>query len=203
MSGVQDPAPLSADCHAIACRATDRTRQRATLFSGFLSHYLLRDRYGRPGKGNERASGGAIGSSPMANGNVEGLVGTPRRNFMVPIPRFATRQEFNACLEDRCRRRQTVLGENSPPECFLVPKLLRGQSETIGERLARDLAAMADLPAAPFDACDQTTGRVSSQALTGSAGALQDQRLFGARSLRSSRHMDPGLCRCGRDRQRR
>ncbi len=30
----------------------DGTRLRATLFSGFLSHYLFRDRYGRPGKGN-------------------------------------------------------------------------------------------------------------------------------------------------------
>jgi hypothetical protein len=43
--------------------------------------------------------------------------------------------------------------------------VLRGQSETIGQRLERDLAAMSDLPAAPFDACDQATGRVSSQAL--------------------------------------
>lgn len=31
----------------------DGTRTRAKLFSGFLSHYLIRDRYGRPGKGNE------------------------------------------------------------------------------------------------------------------------------------------------------
>ena len=31
----------------------DGTRQRATLFSRFLSHYLFRDRYGRPDKGNE------------------------------------------------------------------------------------------------------------------------------------------------------
>ena len=116
----------------------DGTRQRATLFSGFLSHYLFRDRYGRPGKGNDK-------------GNVEGLVGYSRRNFMVPIPRFATWQEFNAYLDDRCRKRQT--------------DVLRGQSETIGARLARDLVAMADLSAAPFDACDQTGGRVSSQAL--------------------------------------
>ena len=43
--------------------------------------------------------------------------------------------------------------------------VLRGQSETIGQRLERDLAAMSDLPAAPFDACDQANGRVSSQAL--------------------------------------
>jgi len=162
-------APLSADRFAIACRATDGhihafaflgeaplsvlydndrclvsrilphgTRQRATLFSGFLSHHLFRDRYGRPGKGNNK-------------GKVEGLVGLSRRNFMVPIPRFATWDEFNAHLEEQCRKRQA--------------DVLRCRSETIGQRLARDLAAMSELPAAPFDACDRTTGRVSSQAL--------------------------------------
>lgn len=116
----------------------DGTRQRARLFSGFLSHYLFRDRHGRPGKGNDK-------------GNVEGLVGLSRRNFMVPIPQFATRDAFNAHLEEQCRSRQA--------------DVLRGRSETIGNRLARDLAAMSDMPAVPFDACDQATGRVSSQAL--------------------------------------
>lgn len=116
----------------------DGTRTRAMLFSGFLSHYLIRDRYGRLGKGNDK-------------GGVEGLVGYSRRNFMVPIPRFATWEEFNLWLETQCRKRQA--------------DVLRGHSETIGERLARDLAAMAELPGAPFDACDQTTGQVSSQAL--------------------------------------
>ena len=42
---------------------------------------------------------------------------------------------------------------------------MRGHGETIGQRLQRDLEAMAELPATPFDACDQTSGRVSSQAL--------------------------------------
>ena len=87
----------------------------------------------------------------MANGNAEGLVGFSRRNFMVPIPRFATWEAFNDHLEAQCRKRQD--------------DVLRGQTETIGERLARDLAAMSALPAAPFEACDQATGRVSSQAL--------------------------------------
>ena len=32
----------------------DGTRQRAQLFSGFLSHYVIRDRYGRPGKGERQ-----------------------------------------------------------------------------------------------------------------------------------------------------
>lgn len=116
----------------------DGTRKRATLFSGFLSHYLVRDRYGRPGKGNDK-------------GSVEGLVGYARRNFMVPIPCFATWEDFNLWLEDQCRKRQ---GDR-----------LRGESETIGERLQRDLVAMRPLPASPFDACDQAGGRVSSQAL--------------------------------------
>jgi transposase len=116
----------------------DGARKRATLFSGFLSHYLIRDRYGRPGKGNDK-------------GAVEGLVGWARRTFMVPLPRFATWEDFNAWLAEQCRRRQA--------------QILRGHAETIGARLTRDLEAMADLPAAPFDACDQATGRVSSQAL--------------------------------------
>ncbi len=116
----------------------DGTRKRATLFRGFLPHYLVRDRYGRPGKGNDK-------------GSVEGLVGYARRNFMVPIPCFATWEDFNLWLEDQCPKRQ---GDR-----------LRGESETIGERLQRDLAAMRPLPASPFDACDQAGGQVSSQAL--------------------------------------
>jgi transposase len=64
----------------------DGTRIRAKLFSGFLSHYLIRDRYGRPGKGNDE-------------GGVEGLVGYARRNFMVPLPRFAPWTDFNLWLE--------------------------------------------------------------------------------------------------------
>lgn len=34
----------------------DGTRKRASLFSGFLSHYLIRNRYGRPGKGNDKGN---------------------------------------------------------------------------------------------------------------------------------------------------
>jgi hypothetical protein len=116
----------------------DGRRKRATLFSGLQSHYLFWDRYGRPGKGNDK-------------GSVEGLVGYARRNFMVPIPRFPTWEAFNAFLEAQCRKRQA--------------DVLRGHKETIGQRLERDLAAMTALPAAPFEACDQADGQVSSQAL--------------------------------------
>ncbi len=116
----------------------DGTRRRAKLFSEILSHYVIRDRYGRPGKGNDK-------------GSVEGLVGYSRRNFMVPIPTFPTWDAFNEWLEEQCRKRQS--------------DKLRGHNETIGERLQRDLEAMATLPATSFEACDQTSGRVSSLAL--------------------------------------
>ena len=114
------------------------SRKRTKLFSGFLSHYFIHDRYGRPGKGNDK-------------GAVEGLVGYARRNFMVPIPRFATWEAFNLWLEAQCLKRQA--------------DVLRGHSESIGQRLVRDLEAMMDLPASPFDACDQATGQVNSQSL--------------------------------------
>jgi transposase len=116
----------------------DGTRKRATLFSGLLSHYVIQDRYGRPGKGNDK-------------GSVEGVVGWARRNFMVPLPGFATWDDFNTWLEEQCRKRQA--------------DILRGHRDTIGARLERDLEAMMPLPPAPFEACDQATGRVSSQAL--------------------------------------
>ena len=34
---------------SMPCRSRDGTRKRATLFSALQSHYLFRDRYGRPG----------------------------------------------------------------------------------------------------------------------------------------------------------
>ena len=116
----------------------DGTRKRARLFSEFLSHYVIRDRYGRPGKGNDK-------------GSVEGLVGYARRNFMVPIPNFPTWDALNDWLEDQCRRRQ---GDT-----------LRGHAETIGQRLEGDLEAMAALPSTAFDACDQGGGGVNSLSL--------------------------------------
>ena len=67
------------------------------------------------------------------------------------ISRFASFEAFNEYLEQRCRERQ---GD-----------VLRGHRESIGERLKRDLEAMATLPAAPFDACHQAPGQVSSQSL--------------------------------------
>src|SRR5271156_4935967 len=68
-------------------------RQRTRAFSELQSHYLFADKFGRPAKGNDK-------------GKVEGLVGYARRNFMVPVPRFASWDAFNAHLEAECRKRR-------------------------------------------------------------------------------------------------
>jgi len=113
-------------------------RQRTRAFSELQSHYLFADKFGRPAKGNDK-------------GKVEGLVGYARRNFMVPIPRFNSWEEFNAYLAEQCRKRRE--------------RRLRGYTETIGERFERDRAAMLPLPAAPYEACEKVSTRVTSLSL--------------------------------------
>jgi transposase len=113
-------------------------RQRTRAFSELQSYYLFADKFGRPAKGNDK-------------GKVEGLVGYARRNFMVPVPRVSSWQELNAYLEQQCRKRRE--------------RRLRGHTETIGERFERDRAALLPLPAAPYEACEKISARVSSLSL--------------------------------------
>jgi len=57
---------------AVARVVGNRQRECSRIFAELQSHYLFEDRFGRPGKGNDK-------------GKVEGLVGYSQRNFMVPI----------------------------------------------------------------------------------------------------------------------
>ena len=120
---------------AVAKILGDGRRQRTRAFTELQSHYLFDDWFGRPGKGNDK-------------GKVEGLVGYVRRNFLVPIPSFESFHALNDYLERRCLDRTDAR--------------LRGHSETIGQRMERDLEALLTLPDAPYDACDKQAGRVSS-----------------------------------------
>ena len=108
------------------------------MFSELQSHYLFEDLFGRPGKGNDK-------------GNVEGLVGYVRRNFMVPVPSYPSFDALNAHLEERCLER--------------LGRRLRGHDETIEQRMERDLDALLPLPATPYDAGDRQASRVSSLSL--------------------------------------
>ncbi len=123
---------------AVAKILGDGKRKRTRVFTELQSHYLFLDRFGRPARGNDK-------------GKVEGLVGFARRNFMVPIPVFDTFAALNAHLAECCRKR---MGE-----------VLRGHTETIGERLEADLAALQQPLPPPYDACEKISTHVSSLSL--------------------------------------
>jgi len=123
---------------AVAKICGDGKRERTRAFTELVSHYLFADRFGRPGKGNDK-------------GKVEGLVKYARANFMTPIPIAASYDDLNAMLAERCRQRQSERAGR--------------HAETIGERLVADLAALRDLPVVPLEPCEKRAGRVSSTAL--------------------------------------
>lgn len=123
---------------AVAKICGDGKRERTRAFTELVSHYLFRDRFGRPGKGNDK-------------GKVEGLVKYARSNFMTPIPTVASFDDLNALLADRCRARQAERAGR--------------HTETIGERLAADIEVFRDLPAVPLEPCEKRAARVSSTAL--------------------------------------
>ena len=123
---------------AVARILGDGVRQRTRVFSELQSHYLFEDRFGRPGKGNDK-------------GKVENLVGFIRRNYLVPVPRAESFEALNDDLAARCRRR--------------LDDRLRRHSETIGERLVRDCNALAELPPVAYASCERCPGRVNSLSL--------------------------------------
>ena len=123
---------------AVARILGDGRRKRTRAFTELQSHYLFSDRFGRPGKGNDK-------------GKVEGMVGYMRRNFLVPVPSFESFDALNAHLERRCLARMDAR--------------LRGHSESIGQRMERDLEALLPLPPVAYDACEKQAGRVSSLSL--------------------------------------
>lgn len=123
---------------AVAKICGDGARQRTRAFTGLISHYLFRDRFGRPGKGNDK-------------GKVESLVKNGRRRFLTPVPVVASFDELNAKLEADCLRDQD---RNSGHK-----------SQTIGERLMDDLTEFGALPPALFEACETKACRVTSTSL--------------------------------------
>ena len=116
----------------------DGTRRKTQACSELQSHYLFGERFGRPGKGNDK-------------GKVEGLVGCTRRNFLVPIPRHSSWQELNAHLVEQCRKRRE--------------RWLRGHDQSMGKRFQKDEEALLPLPPTPYEACEKRTTRVTSLSL--------------------------------------
>lgn len=111
------------------------------LTDGFLalrSHYLFTSHFCNVGRPNEK-------------GVVEQLVGYVRRNFLVPLPRFASWQALNDHLLDSCRQRLSAKSA--------------GREKTIGELLEEERGSFLPLPAVPFAACRVEARKVTSLSL--------------------------------------
>jgi transposase len=103
-----------------------RDREEQASFVAFRSHYLFESRFCTPRQGHEK-------------GLVEGLVGYARRNWLVPVPEFATWDEFIVYLVAKCRAE----GQ----------RRLRGMELTIAEAFAQEQPLMLSLPARSYACC--------------------------------------------------
>ena len=156
---------------AVARILGDGRRHRTRVFSELQSHYLFADRFGRPGKGNDK-------------GKVEGLIGWDRRKHLVPIPHAESFAALNERLLADCRKR---LGDR-----------LRGHDATIGALLAKDQACFNDLPPMPYDACDKQPGRVSSLSLVRYRGTdYSVPTAYGHREVLIRGYVDSVMISCG------
>jgi transposase len=99
-----------------------RVTRSALAFTALVSHYLFQERFGRPGKRNDK-------------GKVEALVKYSRANFLTPVPHAASFEALNAMLEERCRARQNERAGH--------------HEKTIGERLSRIKRSCALCPRNP------------------------------------------------------
>ena len=117
----------------------DGRRRRNQGVHELQSHYLFEDRFGRPGKGNDKGKGG--GSGGLCSSELSWCLSPRSRASMPSMPIW----------NKHCVRR--------------FDDRLRGHNETIGERLERDLEALRPLPAVPYDASDKHATRVSSLSL--------------------------------------
>jgi transposase len=88
---------------------------------------------------------------PNEKGHVENLVGSARRNFLVPVPVADDFPSLNDILIQRCREDLT--------------RCARGEIATNAERLERQLPAFLPVPATSFDPSRVVSTRVNSLSL--------------------------------------
>jgi hypothetical protein len=119
-------------------RIVGRERELTREFLRLEAHFLFDHRFCRVGRGNEK-------------GHVESLVGYGRRNFMVPVPAFASWGELNAYLEECCRAD--------------LARQVWGKTQTKAELLEADRRAMLPLPAESFEARRVAQTRANSLSL--------------------------------------
>jgi hypothetical protein len=123
---------------AVARIVGPRQRELTSAFVRLTSHYLFEPHFCLVRRANEK-------------GQVEGLVGFTRRNFLVPMPTVDRLETLNSQLATRCRED--------------LDRRLRGQSATKAQRLEEERPGLLKLPKQTFEARRVATAKVDSQAL--------------------------------------
>jgi transposase len=134
------PQRISYDNSAIAVIEVLKGRERKLTreFLRLQSCYLFQEHFCLVRRANEK-------------GHVERLLGTARRNFLVPVPEVASLEELNDTLLERCRAD--------------LAHQTRGKDGTKEERLNEDQAAFLSLPKQPFEARRIGQASADSQSL--------------------------------------
>lgn len=115
-----------------------RNREEQDAFISFRSHYLYQAQFCNVRAGWEK-------------GGVEGRVGYVRRNWLIPIEEFESWSALNDYLHRQCE------GE--------LGRRLRGQENSIGQRLETERAHFLPLPAHPHPCCKVVPVRANTLAL--------------------------------------
>lgn len=134
------PKRISYDNSKIAVKRITGPRERE-LTDAFLklkSHFLFESHFCLVRRANEK-------------GQVEGLVGFTRRNFLVPLPRVDDFESLNEQLKIKCRQD--------------LDRRLRGKTTTKATRLEEERPAMLDLPKQRYEARRIEQGRSDSLSL--------------------------------------
>jgi transposase len=122
---------------AVARILGDGTRMKTRAFTELQSHYLFAKKFG-PARATTR-------------GRWKGWWATRGGTSWCRTPRGATWKEFNAHLLVQSQKRRE--------------RKLRGHPQSIGERFEKDKEMLLPMPAAPYEACDKRSTRVTSMAL--------------------------------------
>ena len=123
---------------AVAKIVGKRKRELTRDFLRLQSHYLFDSHF-------------CLVRRPNEKGQVEGLVGFTRRNFLVPVPRVSSLESLNSELEQRCRND--------------LQRRLRGQTAIKAVLLEEERSALRALPAQRFEARRVASGRSNSLSL--------------------------------------
>lgn len=115
-----------------------RQREEQESFISFRTHYLYKAEYCNVASGWEK-------------GGVEGRVGYIRRNWLIGANEFGSWHELNRYLEEKCLAEQV--------------RVMKGQSQSIGERLAEEAASLRPLPRHPFPCCKTVPVKANTLAL--------------------------------------